>query len=239
MIKLILAWNVRSVVIMEWKQRHLAAVAVMMVVWLLGCAARLSTRSTMAETDPYATNPNERDPRAHPMAKRNGPGATPDDVAAEFKELKRPIIVRYVRYSGQTIAEARMGKNPDYKHIVLSDEACDFINRRTFDELAIGLGPVIPDPYWNGDAVAVIAVAFHSQLHLGAMLADQSYSSPDDPGTWPYCVRKYPGDIPWFITCTGATVALNIYDGTIIHRTQMQSDEGMRYDELMKKHGLP
>lgn len=174
----------------------------------------------------------------HPLAKRDGPAADASEVAAEFKALKRPIVERYVRYSGQTIAEARIGKNPDYTHIVLTDEACEFINRHTFDELAIGLSSALPDPYWNGDVLAVICVAANHHFEMGRTLAAHAYRSPDNPGKWPGRLRKYPGDIPFAMTCLGGTVAIDFYDGTIVQRTQENMERERRDNEVLRQHGL-
>jgi hypothetical protein len=216
---------------MGWDR--LASGSAMMLVLLVGCAS-----SNSASPDPYAKNPARRDPRASPLTKRNGPADDPVKVATEFKALKRPIIDRYIRYSGQTLAEARQGENPNYTHIVLTDEACAFVNRHTFDELAIGLGPCIRDPYWNGDAVAVLAVATTSVMRLGKWLARNNYHSPDDPGGWPGRIKKYPGDIPWFVTYYGATVKLNLYDGTVTDLTAEEIQDDRRRMEVARKRGL-
>lgn len=205
-----------------------------MAALVCGCA---SSRGH-AVADPYARNPAERDPRAHPLIERDGPAANPADVAADFRALKRPIIVRYVRYSGQTMADARRDENPNYTHIVLTDEACAFINRHTFDELALGLGPLFRDPYWNGDAVAIICVATEQLMRVGRWLARDNYHSPDDPGTWPQRIQKHPGDIPWCVTYYGATVKLDLYDGTVTRMTPEELEQTRRSMEAARKRGL-
>ena len=187
--------------------------------------------------DPYAKNPAEWDPRAHPLTKRDGPATDPAAVVAEFKALKRPIIERYVKYSGQTLAEARLGENPEYTHIVLTDEACTFINHHTFDELAMGLGPVLSDPYWNGDVVAVIGVATTNLRYIGGWLCRVNYHSPDDSGQWPHRIQKYPGDTSWLVTYYGATVKLNLYDGTLTPMTLEEIKDNRRRMEAARKSG--
>ena len=199
----------------------------------------IHTKHAPSKSDPYARNLNQRDPRVHPLlVKRNGTVANPAEVAAEFKALKRPIIERFVRYTGQTLIEAYRGENPEYVHIVLADEACAFVNRHTFDELAIGLSPVLPDPYWNGDVLAVICVAANRHFELGRKLADSGYHSPDDPGKWSGRLRKYPGDIPFAVTCLGGTVAIDLYDGTIVKRTSEDMERERRGNAILRKHDL-
>ncbi len=199
------------------RKASLGGVAVMTLGLLTACA------STTQPSDPYAKNPERFDPRARVLMKREGPAPSSEQVVAEFKALKRPIIERYVKYSGQTKAEARRSVNLAYTHIVLTDEACGFINRHTFDELALALGPMVSDSHWNGDVIAVICVAANYHMVLGRELADSAYRSPDDPGTWPGRVpRNVHMGLPWTTSCRFATLWVDLRTGATTRKTEEQ-----------------
>ncbi|HVT87416.1 MAG TPA: hypothetical protein VHD56_01075 [Tepidisphaeraceae bacterium] len=164
---------------MEWQKRLELArtpLTILCLIALSGCSG--------IPKDLYAVNPNGHDPRARPLDIRISPPPDSSKIVSEFEHLRRPIIDRYIEYK-PTLQEVLRGGNPPYTHIVLTDEACDFINRYTFDELIIALQPLLKTEYWSGDVVAIISTASWGPWEGGRALRDQHYRSPEDQGTWP------------------------------------------------------
>jgi len=149
-------------------RRHLASLVAVAATLICGMACV----GCAGQQNPYASNPNGRDPRPRPLDRRIGPPPMLSAVPEDFRRLPRPIVERYVKYE-PTTRQASRGGNPPYTHIVLSDKACEFINRHTFDELLLALQPLARDRHWSGDVVAVIETASWAPWEGGRTLSRQ------------------------------------------------------------------
>ena len=159
---------------MGWAKAHWVIILVLaMLTWVGACTP----------SDPYARNPLGADPRAIPMAKRKAGTTQPssESIVADFKALHRPIIQRYKTYT-PTTRECILGEL-DYTHIILTDEACAFVRRYTWEEMVIALAPLLQDHYWSGDVVATLSAA-SNPFKAGRILSAEKYLSPDDQGSW-------------------------------------------------------
>lgn len=199
-------------------------ITLLAIIWIVcGCAAA---------HDPYTININGRDPRACALPPGKEALSNPVATAEEFKLLPRPVIVRYVAYKTTPAEGSR--EVVAYTHIVLADEACDFINRHTFDEMAVALCPMLKDPFFSGDVVAVLGTAAREPGEAGDMLSRCNYRSPQEPGSWPYNFRK--SIATWGASTPEAN--LKILHGEILHKTPKELEESRKYLEALRKHGL-
>lgn len=166
---------------MERTNTGLASTAAIIVV-LLTLLVVLSSCASKP-VDPYARNRNGEELRAVPMVKRGVGTLQPssDAIVANFKSLRRPIIQGYKTYR-PTTRECMHGQL-DYTHIILTDEACAFIRRYTWEEMVVALAPLLKDAYWSGDVVATLATA-SNPFRAGQILSVGGYRSPEEQGSW-------------------------------------------------------
>ena len=130
-------------------------------------------------------------------------GQSPVDVIkaiqTEFRQLDKPIL-RKIKYHQQwkkrRFADSTYTYGP-FSQVILTREAYNFYKKHTPREIFTAVTPLLFDPEIGGEVTVLLSgipvknLELASSIHLGNLLVEMGYTSPDNQGTWD--IKSYRG----------------------------------------------
>ena len=130
-------------------------------------------------------------------------GQSPADVIkaiqTEFRQLEKPILKKikyHKQWKKRRFADSTYTYGP-FNEVILTREAYDFYKKHTTREIFTAVTPLLFDPEIGGEAAVLLSgipvknLELASSVHVGNLLMEMGYTSPENQGTWD--IKNYRG----------------------------------------------
>lgn len=152
--------------------------------WIIFLAVMIGACGFSGEKKPWGD--------ATPIPEGHSPLDVIRTIQNEFIQLKKPILKKFKyhkQWKKRRFADSTYTYGPFWE-VVLTAETYDFFKKHTPREIFAALTPLLFDPQMGGEAAVLLSgipakdLETASTLHLGRLLMEIGYESPEDKGIW-------------------------------------------------------
>jgi len=120
-------------------------------------------------------------------------------IQNEFIQLKNPILKKikhHKKWKRYHFADSTYTYGP-FNEVILSREAYDFYQKHTAREIFTAVTPLLFDPRLGGEVAVLLSgipvkdLETATRVHVGNLLLEMGYVSPEQQGTWD--IKSYQG----------------------------------------------
>ena len=120
-------------------------------------------------------------------------------IQTEFRQLDKPILKKikhHQQWKKRRFADSTYTYGP-FEEVILTSAAYRFYKKHTAREIFTAVTPLLFDPEIGGEVAVLLSgipvknLELASSIHLGNLLVEMGYTSPENQGTWD--IKNYRG----------------------------------------------